>query len=101
MARRVVAHLLSVHLHEAEDLLVELCGALQVLDLQGEMHDTAHRSSFNRFLNFRTLSNFSSFQTASHSCRARILPKTGAMRSYAFASTSARVTRFSALPRPA
>src|SRR5207244_11765085 len=81
MARRVVAHLLGVHLHEAEDLLVELGGALQALVLQREMQDSAHHSSFSSGLSLRTLPSLSRFQTASHRRRARVLPKTGAMRS--------------------
>ena len=42
VARGVVAHFLRVHFLEAEHLLVELGGALEVVDLQREMHDATH-----------------------------------------------------------
>ena len=48
VARGVVADLLGVHLLEAEHLLVELGGALQVLDLEREVDDAAHRFSFKQ-----------------------------------------------------
>src|SRR5688572_20042557 len=81
MARGMVAHLRGVHLLEAEHLAIELGGALQVVDLQREMHDSIHGFSINKGLNLRTSRSFSRFHTASHSLRARALPVTGAIRS--------------------
>src|SRR5207249_11237042 len=81
MPRRMVAHAVGAHLAEAEHLPVELRGALEVLDLQREMHDTAHHSSFSKVLNFAISAISSSAHTASQRRRARLLPKTGAMRS--------------------
>src|SRR5205085_2742891 len=99
--RRVVAHAVGAHLAEAEYLAVELGGALEVIDLKRQMHDAAHHVSFSRGLSLRILPNFSRLQTASQRRRARALPKTGAIRSAAFASTSSRVIGFSAVPRTA
>src|SRR5688572_14505942 len=81
MTRSVVAHLGGVHFLEAEHLAVELGGALQVLDLQRQMHDSIHGFSINKGLNLRTSRSFSRLQIASHSLRARALPVTGAIRS--------------------
>src|SRR3954471_24673191 len=97
----MVAHPIGAHLGEAEHLTVELGSALQVLDLERQMHDAAHHSSLSRVLSLRILPNFSSVQIESHSRLARALPKTGAMRSAALASTSSRVMGFSAVPRTA
>src|SRR5581483_1956203 len=101
MARGMVAHPVGAHLGEAEHLAVELGGALEVIDLEREMHDTAHHASFSRVLSLRILPNFSMVHIASHSRLARALPNTGAMRSAALASTSSRVMGFSAVPRTA
>src|SRR5262245_65329580 len=81
VTRGVIAHLFGVHFLEAEYLLVELGGALEVLDLQREMHDAIHRFSCSRGLSLRTSASRSRFQTASHSFRALARPIAGASRS--------------------
>src|SRR5688572_14653339 len=81
VARGVVAHLRGVHLLEAEHLPVELGGALEVLDLEREVHDAVHGVSISRGLSSRMFFVFSRFKIVSHSLRARALPMTGASRS--------------------
>src|SRR5688572_27547 len=81
MARGVVAHLLGVGLDEAEYRAVEVRGALEVVDLQREVHDAIHGLSCRSGLSLRTSARRSSRQTASHSLRARVGPITGAIRS--------------------
>src|SRR5688572_4205676 len=81
VARCVVAHLGGVHFLEAKNLAVELGGALQVLDLEREMHDAVHCFSCSRGLSLRASASRSSCQIASQSLRALAFPVTGATRS--------------------
>src|SRR5215470_14266816 len=85
VARGVIADLFGLHLGEAEHLAVELGGALEVVDLEREVHDAIHGvlrfQARSHGRSSRTSRTVSRVQTASYSRRARGLPRTGAMRS--------------------
>src|SRR5437660_11767928 len=107
MARGMVAHLLRLGFPESEDLLVELGGALEVVDLERDVHDAIHgvlqKCPQARSSGLSVLTSLmpSRFQTVSQSLRERATPVTGAARSRLFASTSSRLIGFSGVPRTA
>src|SRR5437667_11590659 len=104
MERGVVAHFFRLGFLESEDLLVELGGALQVVDLERDVHDAVHGvlqkcpQARNSGLSVLTSLMPSRFQTVSQSLRERATPVTGATRSRLFASTSSRLIRLSGVP---
>src|SRR5207249_3471724 len=107
MARGMVAHLLRLGFLESEDLLVELGGALEVVDLERDVHDAVHgvlqKCPQARSSGLSVLTSLmpSRFQTVSQSLREHATPVTGAIRSWLFAATSSRLIGFSGVPRTA
>src|SRR5262245_20339161 len=102
--RGVVAHLARLRDLETEDFLVELRGALEVVNLERDVNDAIHGISTyacSSRPSERTSLIFSMPQIEAHSFSERARPSTGFTRSRAFASTSARVIGFSGVPRTA
>src|SRR5262245_11657792 len=78
---------------------------LHALAADGQMTRDVHRGvaahTRRSFPSARASFSFSTFHTVSITCRARLLPSTGASRSSAFASSSSRVIGLQWPPRAA